>query len=376
MWGHSTWNRIFYVGIWWARWNFGNKEAWDYISTFLCGENDWKSCYFFLRGETGPLARLGSFQIRVGQQGSRELLLLLCNNEPNMGDERADNPGHKLIDSGIVPKMERFHGPVEKGYAFLQSFKTMTGGFNDNRKMQILAGLLEGEALSWYLGTSFSSWKELENRFFQTWCVYRSSTTAIVEVAKVYQKEYEHIRVYASKFDELHRFFRCTLTEEAVIGLFLDNVRKSLKVHAIGIKRSKPSWNAFLCEITKLDNEEPWDILLIKGNVRKPVLAVDVERNTSSPRERKLELINVIEMLKKRIREIEVSFEKRKKFRSGYSRNQREQVKKFHVKFLVILQEIVSVNRIGTMWRSNQKEKKILRTSFWEKEPGIRWRRI
>ena len=20
--------------------NFGNKEAWDYISTFLCGEND------------------------------------------------------------------------------------------------------------------------------------------------------------------------------------------------------------------------------------------------------------------------------------------------------------------------------------------------
>ena len=27
-----------------------------------------------------------------------------------------------------------------------------------------------------------------------------SSTTAIVEVAKVYQKEYEQIRVYASKF--------------------------------------------------------------------------------------------------------------------------------------------------------------------------------
>ena len=113
-----------------------------------------------------------------------------------------------------------------------------------------------------------------------------SSTTAIVEVAKVYQKEHEHIRVYASKFEELHRFFRSTLTEEAVIGLFLNNVRKSLKVHAVGIKRSKPSWDAFLCEITKLDNEEPRDILVIKGSVRKPVLAVEVERNGSSPRER------------------------------------------------------------------------------------------
>ena len=82
--------------------------------------------------------------------------------------------------------MERFHGPVEKGYAFLQSFKTMIGSFTNNRKMQIFAGLLEGEALSWYLGTSLSSWKELETEFVQTWCVYMSSTTAIVEVAKVY----------------------------------------------------------------------------------------------------------------------------------------------------------------------------------------------
>ena len=72
--------------------------------------------------------------------------------------------------------------------------------------MQIFAGLLEGEALSWYLSTSFSLWKELENEFVQTWCVYMSSTTAIVEVAKVYQKKYEHIRVYASKFEELHCF--------------------------------------------------------------------------------------------------------------------------------------------------------------------------
>ena len=63
--------------------NFGNKEAWDYNGTYLCGEDDQKSFCFFLRGETGPLARLGSFQIRVGQQGSKELLSLLCNRYPH-----------------------------------------------------------------------------------------------------------------------------------------------------------------------------------------------------------------------------------------------------------------------------------------------------
>ena len=33
--------------------NFGNKEAWDYINTYLYGEDDQRSCCFFLRGETG-----------------------------------------------------------------------------------------------------------------------------------------------------------------------------------------------------------------------------------------------------------------------------------------------------------------------------------
>ena len=48
-----------------------------------------------------------------------------------------------------------------------------------------------------------------------------SSTTAIVEVAKIVQEEQEPIRVYASKFKEYKRFFRDTLTEEAIIAMFL-----------------------------------------------------------------------------------------------------------------------------------------------------------
>ena len=42
--------------------DFGCVVAWEYISTYLCGENDWKSCCHFLRGETQALARLGTFR--------------------------------------------------------------------------------------------------------------------------------------------------------------------------------------------------------------------------------------------------------------------------------------------------------------------------
>ena len=121
--------------------DFKSIEAWEYISTYLCGENYWRSCCHFLRGETQALSRLGSFQVRVGKQGSKELLSLLCNIEPNAGEEKLDNPGSKVFDSGIVPQMERLHGPVEKGYEFLQIFKTQTGSFSEEKRKQIFAGL-------------------------------------------------------------------------------------------------------------------------------------------------------------------------------------------------------------------------------------------
>ena len=90
--------------------DFGSREAWENISTYLCGENDQKSFCHFLRGKTKALARMGTFQIRVGKQGFKELLSFLCNIEPNTGEEKLDNPGFKVFNFGIVPQMERFHG--------------------------------------------------------------------------------------------------------------------------------------------------------------------------------------------------------------------------------------------------------------------------
>ena len=41
--------------------DFGSVKAWEYISTYLCGENDRKSCCHFLNGETQALAKIGTF---------------------------------------------------------------------------------------------------------------------------------------------------------------------------------------------------------------------------------------------------------------------------------------------------------------------------
>ena len=102
----------------------------------------------------------------------------------------------------------------------------------------------------WFLGTKFASWEELEAEFLQTWCIAISSTTAIVEVAKVHQRELDHIHVYLAKFEEYYCFFKDTLTREAVISLFIINAQRALKIHSFPVKRAKLLWDAFLHEIT------------------------------------------------------------------------------------------------------------------------------
>ena len=94
----------------------------------------------------------------------------------------------------------------EKRCAFFQSSKTITGSFKEKRKIQIFAVFWKEKLYTGIWEISFCYWRELETEFVHTWFVCMSSTTAVVEAAKVYQKEHEHIRVYASKFEELHCF--------------------------------------------------------------------------------------------------------------------------------------------------------------------------
>ena len=84
-----------------------------------------------------------------------------------------------------------------------------------------------------------------------------TSTNTIVDVAKIFKKENKHVWIYASNFEEYRRFFVETLTEEAIIAMFLNNVRNALKIHAISIKRSKPSWNVFLKRLVDLIMKNP-----------------------------------------------------------------------------------------------------------------------
>ena len=130
-----------------------------------------------------------------------------------------------------------------------------------------------------------------------------TATEAIVDVAKLYQKEHEHICVYASKFEEYCWFFKATLTEEAMISMFLNNVRNSLKVHAVGVKRSKPSWDAFLREITRLDNKEPREVGGSRVPWKRPSLAVEVDEYGGAAKEE--ETAKEIANLKRWIMELE-----------------------------------------------------------------------
>ena len=57
------------------------------------------------------------------------------------------------------------------------------------------------EVLKCFLVPVFLLGLELETDFLQTRCVVVTATDAIVEVAKLYQIEHEHIRVYTSKFE-------------------------------------------------------------------------------------------------------------------------------------------------------------------------------
>ena len=63
----------------------------------------------------------------------------------------------------------------------------MTHG--DATKLYVFLGLLEDKALSWYLVTRLKSWSELEQEFNQMWCIVMTATNAILEVAKIFQKE-------------------------------------------------------------------------------------------------------------------------------------------------------------------------------------------
>ena len=95
----------------------------------------------------------------------------------------------------------------------------MSKGLSDARKIQVFSGLNDTRLYygSWEqdLEAGRSSNKNLFKRG-----VFITSTNAIVEVAKVVQKEHEHIHIYASKFKGYCQFFKETLLEEALLPCF------------------------------------------------------------------------------------------------------------------------------------------------------------
>ena len=82
------------------------------------------------------------------------------------------------------------------------------------------------------------------------------------------------------------------------------------------------------------------------------MLAQEVEKAPSSPKEREIELEKEIEELKKRLRDSEVPFGERKYFQSGCARSQRDKTKCFscgrmgHIAKIVGLKSVKNLNPV------------------------------
>ena len=88
-----------------------------------------------------------------------------------------------------------------------------------------------------------------------------------------------------------------------------------------------------------------------KRKCEEACLSSGSRRDHKLAQRKRARVINEIDMFKKRIREMKVSFKEKKTFRSGYSRNQRDQIKCFCVVKPGILLEIVSVKEAGIISR-------------------------
>ena len=56
---------------------YGTPEAWDYMETYFCSEDDLQAWVHYLKCKAQALARLGSEFIKEGLLGSEDFLALL-----------------------------------------------------------------------------------------------------------------------------------------------------------------------------------------------------------------------------------------------------------------------------------------------------------
>lgn len=77
-----------------------------------------------------------------------------------------------------------------------------------------------------------------------------------------------------------------------------------LKIHSILVKRAKLLWDAFLREVTRLDNKEPHEAGPSRVQEKKHTFAVEVE-DTKGMNLKEIELIRRIALLEKQLADCE-----------------------------------------------------------------------
>ena len=72
-----------------------------------------------------------------------------------------------------------------------------------------------------------------------------------------------------------------------------------------------------------MENEEPQDISSAKGGFKKPVLALNIEKDPFSSRSKEAGLMEEVKKLKKRVRKLEAFIGRIIKIEQGSSQNQK-----------------------------------------------------
>ena len=142
---------------------------------------------------------------------------------------------------------------------FIESFKLQSNNLDEQSIIAAFGVAIGNVALCWFSDVKAKGWTEIERNFKKTWCRTMLPMEAAEKVKGIKQPEEGYIRNYITSFEEYKRFFDGHISVSSIIELFLKNIRPSLKVHAIALKKKYADWNAFILAIQELDNEEQRD---------------------------------------------------------------------------------------------------------------------
>lgn len=294
----------------------GNKESGtpDLQAKLLTlGTEDKSDIINFLGHNKAQLGLLSVQRINYIVEVVEDLLTFLdpinkgTTKEPNAGATLLGSPaeGSKVDDNeveyGLIPKMKIFSGNPEEGLKFLDSFKLQTQNMRDVKRIASFGALCGPEAGEWFYNKDFQTWFELEKAFKEAWCITYTPVQAFSKAMLLKQDEQEHMRVFASRFEEFRKFFRKDISRDLVIDVFMENTREAVRKHLLEVRKLDLSWDNFLAKVIYLDKMEPRPVVNVD---KRKATVVQTVQELANKEVKKTARKNKVKRLKEKISEL------------------------------------------------------------------------